>query len=204
MPGHEAAGIIEGGPRRGERVAIDPAIACGACRPCRSGYRNLCTRIQFAGHGTQDGAMREYLAWPAGLLHPLPDALTDADGAMLEPLGVAIHAADLGHLRLGGSAVVAGCGPIGLLLIQVLRAAGAAWVGAFDPLPHRRAAARRLGADVAGGPGPGAASPADVSELVGDWRGRGLRDGGHRRRRAARDGGGPARRPGGAGRHTRR
>jgi len=152
VPGHEAAGILDSGPGRGGRVAIDPAITCGTCRACRSGYRNLCTRILFAGHGSQDGAMREYLTWPSDLLHPLPDALTDADGAMLEPLGVAIHAAGLGHLRLGGSAVVAGCGPIGLLLIQVLRAAGAAWVAAFDPLPHRREAAVRLGADLAADP----------------------------------------------------
>src|ERR1039457_6265554 len=114
VPGHEAAGIIGDGPRRGERVAIDPAIACGTCRPCRSGYRNLCTRIRFAGHGTHDGAMRNYLAWPSDLLHPLPDALTDADGAMLEPLGVAIHAADLAPLRLGGSRPPAARGPIGL------------------------------------------------------------------------------------------
>ena len=167
VPGHEAAGTVAGGPRRGERVAIDPAITCGTCRACRSGYRNLCTRILFAGHGSQDGAMREYLAWPSDLLHPLPDALTDADGAMLEPLGVAIHAADLGHLRLGGSAVVAGCGPIGLLLIQVLRAAGAAWVAAFDPLPHRREAASRLGADLAADPAE-ARVPADLRELTGD------------------------------------
>ncbi len=167
VPGHEAAGVIDGGPRRGERVAIDPAITCGTCRSCRSGYRNLCTRIRFAGHGSQDGAMREYLAWPSELLHRLPDALTDADGAMLEPLGVAIHAADLGHLRLGGSAVVAGCGPIGLLLIQVLRAAGAAWVGAFDPLPYRREAAGRLGADLAADLA-GAGVSADLRELTGD------------------------------------
>jgi len=167
VPGHEAAGTVAGGPRRGERVAIDPAITCGTCRACRSGYRNLCTRILFAGHGSQDGAMREYLAWPSDLLHPLPEALTGADGAMLEPLGVAIHAADLGHLRLGGSAVVAGCGPIGLLLIQVLRAAGAAWVAAFDPLPHRREAASRLGADLAADPAE-ARVPADLRELTGD------------------------------------
>lgn len=167
VPGHEAAGIIADGPRRGERVAIDPAVPCGTCQPCRSGYRNLCTRIRFAGHGTQDGAMREYMAWPSDLLHPLPDALTDADGAMLEPLGVAIHAAGLGHLRLGGTAAVAGCGPIGLLLIQVLRAAGAAWVAAFDPLPHRREAASRLGADLAADPAQ-AAIPADLREATGD------------------------------------
>src|SRR5438128_3985305 len=79
--GHEAAGVIEDGPRRGERVAIDPAISCGACRPCLAGYRNLCVRIRFAGHGSQDGAMRDFLSWPSGSLHPLPDDLTDSDGA---------------------------------------------------------------------------------------------------------------------------
>jgi L-iditol 2-dehydrogenase len=65
---------------------------------------------------------------------------------MLEPLGVALHALDLGHVRLGATAAVAGCGPIGLLLIQALRAAGASSVTAFDPLAHRRAAALRFGA----------------------------------------------------------
>jgi L-iditol 2-dehydrogenase len=163
--GHEAAGVIADGPRRGERVAIDPAIPCGSCRPCRAGYRNLCTRIKFAGHGSTDGAMREFMAWPDGLLHPLPDGLTDADGAVLEPLGVAIHALDLGHVRLGASVAVAGLGPIGLLLVQVLRAAGAGRIMAFDPLPHRCAAAERLGADVAAAP---PASPAELAELAGD------------------------------------
>jgi L-iditol 2-dehydrogenase len=79
--GHEGAGVIEAGPRRGERVAIDPAIPCGVCRPCRSGYRNLCPQIRFSGHGRTDGMMREFMAWPAGLLHRLPDELSDADGA---------------------------------------------------------------------------------------------------------------------------
>ncbi len=152
VPGHEAAGIIEGGPRHGERVAIDPAIPCGTCPPCLRGYRNLCLNIVFAGHGAQDGAMSEYLAWPSHLLYQLPDSLTDEDGALLEPLGVAVHSGDLGHLKLAGSAAVVGCGPIGLLLIQVLQAAGAGTVIAFDPLAHRRTAALRLGADVAADP----------------------------------------------------
>jgi len=64
VPGHEAAGVIASGPRQGERVAIDPAIACGTCPQCLRGYRNLCVNVVFAGHGSQDGAMREYLAWP--------------------------------------------------------------------------------------------------------------------------------------------
>jgi L-iditol 2-dehydrogenase len=145
--GHEGAGVIADGPRRGERVAIDPAIPCETCRACRDGYRNLCYRIKFSGHGDTDGMLREVMAWPSDLLHPLPDGVSDEDGAMLEPLGVAIHSADLGHLPFAGTASVIGCGPIGLLLIQVLKAAGASSVLAVEPLAHRREAAARLGAD---------------------------------------------------------
>ena len=145
--GHEGAGVIADGPRRGERVAIDPAIPCETCRACRDGYRNLCYRIRFSGHGETDGMLREVMAWPTSALHPLPDRVSDADGAMLEPLGVAIHSADLGHLPFAGTASVIGCGPIGLLLIAVLKAAGASSVLAVEPLAHRREAAARLGAD---------------------------------------------------------
>src|SRR6266851_5770950 len=139
--GHEGAGVIEDGPRRGERVAIDPAIPCETCRPCRDGYRNLCIRVRFAGHGSQDGALREFMAWPSALLHRLPDGVTDTDGAMLEPLGVAIHALDLGHLRLGSSAAVIGC----------------------DPLPHRLRAAGQLGADATAGPAEAGAALAGLT-----------------------------------------
>jgi L-iditol 2-dehydrogenase len=154
--GHENAGQIASGPDRGARVAIDPAIPCQRCRACRDGHQNLCPAVSFAGHGSTDGGMREFLTWPTGLLHRLPDGLTDQDGALLEPLGVAAHALDLGHLRLGGSAAVVGCGPIGLLLIQLLRAAAATRVLAFDPLPHRRDAAVQMGADPTEDPGAGA------------------------------------------------
>ncbi|MGE5290529.1 MAG: zinc-dependent alcohol dehydrogenase [Micromonosporaceae bacterium] len=165
--GHEAAGVIEDGPRRGERVAIDPAIPCGTCPPCRDGYRNLCTRIRFAGHSDTDGALREFLTWPSDRLHALPDKLSDADGAVLEPLGVAIHALDLSHMRLGAAAAVVGCGPIGLLLVQLLRVAGARRVVAMDPLPHRREAAAKLGADVTIDPAA-ADGLANLTDAVGD------------------------------------
>jgi L-iditol 2-dehydrogenase len=148
--GHEGAGVIADGPRRGERVAIDPAIPCETCRACRDGYRNLCYRLRFAGHGDTDGMMREFMAWPAAQLHPLPDQVSDCDGAMLEPLGVAVHSVDLGHLPFGGTAAVIGCGPIGLLLVQLLRVAGARRVLAFEPLAHRREAAVRMGAEDGG------------------------------------------------------
>ena len=145
--GHEAAGVIAAGPRRGQRVAIDPAIPDGTCRACRDGYRNLCPQVRFSGHGDTDGALREFMAWPSALLYPLPDELSDSDGAVLEPLGVAIHSLDLGHLPLAGTAAVIGCGPIGLLTIQLLRVSGAASIVAFDPRAHRREAAAKMGAD---------------------------------------------------------
>lgn len=161
--GHENAGVIAAGRRRGEPVAIDPAVPCDRCRTCRDGYRNLCPQVKFAGHGAVDGGMREFLAWPASLLHRLPDTLTDHDGALLEPLGVAAHAIDLGHLRLGGNAAVIGCGPIGLLLIQLLRVTGAGRVAAVDPLGHRREAASRFGADTVADP----AAITDAADVTG-------------------------------------
>ncbi|MGH8869751.1 MAG: zinc-dependent alcohol dehydrogenase [Actinomycetes bacterium] len=145
--GHEFAGVVEGGPRHGLRVAVDPARPCEECETCRTGHRNLCPTVGFAGHRSTDGGLQDYVAWPSALLEPLPDSLSDADGAMLEPLGVAVHAADLAHLRVASRVAVIGCGPLGLLLLQVARAAGATTVVASDPLPHRRDAAKRLGAD---------------------------------------------------------
>lgn len=147
VPGHEGAGEIMSGPRRGERVAIDPAVPCETCRACREGAQNLCYNIVFSGHGVTDGMLREVMAWPSHRLHPLPDTVSDAAGAMLEPLGVALWSLDLGHVPFSGTAAVVGCGPVGLLLIQLLRVAGVSRLIAVEPLPHRREAAAKWGAD---------------------------------------------------------
>jgi L-iditol 2-dehydrogenase len=144
--GHEFAGVIETGSRAGERVAVDPAIPCARCAVCLAGQPHLCLRLRFAGHGSTDGALRSRLTWPEALAYALPDSLSDAEAALLEPLGVALHAFDLGHVRPGTRAGVFGCGPIGLLLIQALRAGGAAEIIATDVLPHRLEAAAALGA----------------------------------------------------------
>jgi len=146
--GHEFAGVVEGGPLDGRRVAVDPALHCGDCARCLEGHPNLCANVVFAGHADCDGGLRQYLSWPTEALHPLPDSMDGSAGAMLEPLGVAIHSFDLGHVRLGADVAVVGCGPIGLLLIQVVRAAGARVVLAVDPLEHRRAAAQVAGAEL--------------------------------------------------------
>lgn len=140
--GHEFAAETEDG----QRVAIDPAIPCGHCEFCEHGHPNLCSSMIFAGHGKQDGALREWMAWSKKYLFPIPDSLTFADGAMLEPLGVAIHSVDLGKIKAGMTVGVFGCGPIGLLIIQIAKLSGAANIIATDKLVHRAEAAKACGA----------------------------------------------------------
>jgi L-iditol 2-dehydrogenase len=162
-PGHELAGTTTDG----RRVAVDPAIPCEACLPCREGHPNLCPSVRFAGHGEDDGALREWIAWPERCVFPLPDRLSAVDGAMLEPLGVALHAVDLAHLRPGVTVGVFGCGPIGLLAVQAARVAGAERVLATDlPIrPHRLEAARALGAEAV--PADEGREAATLLELTG-------------------------------------
>jgi L-iditol 2-dehydrogenase len=157
--GHEIGAVIAAGPRTGQRVAVDPAAGCGRCGPCVEGRANLCLAMRFAGHGVTDGGLRTFMAWPERLLSPLPDAIGDDEAPLLEPLGVALHALDLGSVAPGGRAGVYGCGPIGLLLVQLLRARGASTVVATDLLSHRVTAAESMGAtdallvDAEAGPG---------------------------------------------------
>jgi L-iditol 2-dehydrogenase len=141
--GHEFAAILESG----VRVAVDPAIPCGVCEFCKRGHPNLCPDVRFAGHGGIDGALREYMAWDEKCLFSIPDSMSNEEGAMLEPLGVAIHAVDLAHLKAGMTVGVFGCGPIGLLIIQLAKLSGAVKIIATDKLPHRVEASKTCGAD---------------------------------------------------------
>lgn len=169
--GHEAAGVIESGPRRGERVAIDPAIPCGRCEFCREGKPNVCSALRFAGHAPQDGALRRRIAWPESALVPLPDALSDVEGAMLEPLGVALYAVNLGGVAPGKSVAVFGCGAIGLCVIQVAREVGATRTFATElpEHPHRLRAAGGQGASAVAARGG-----AEAEEIVRATGGRGV------------------------------
>jgi L-iditol 2-dehydrogenase len=140
--GHEFAGITE----IDQRVAVDPAIPCGKCELCLSGNTNLCELVVFSGHGTQDGALREWMPWGEKNFFKLPDHLSFADGAMLEPLGVAIHAVELAHLKSGMRVGIFGCGTIGLLIIQLVKLSGAQTIIATEKLEHRLQAAQAHGA----------------------------------------------------------
>jgi L-iditol 2-dehydrogenase len=149
LPGHEFIGAVIDGPRAGQRVVADPADPCGRCGACRAGAAHLCAVGRFAGHPDTDGALRTEMPWPEPLVWPLPDAIEDDAAVLLEPLGIAIHAADLAGVRAGDRAGVFGCGPIGLVLVRMLVATGVTVAIATDRRAHRVEAARASGAESA-------------------------------------------------------
>jgi L-iditol 2-dehydrogenase len=152
-PGHEfAATVVDGtgeshGLADGTLVAVDPAQHCGRCEQCHAGYPNLCPNVRFLGSPGVDGGLAEYLSVPPGSLYPVPADFSPALTALLEPLGVALHALDVTKLRPMSGVTVLGAGPIGLMLMQVARVCGADHVRVVEPRAARRALALELGAD---------------------------------------------------------
>jgi L-iditol 2-dehydrogenase len=142
--GHEFSAWVAGlgagveGLEIGQLVAVDPAIHCGECESCQHGHPNLCPHVRFCGTPPIDGVFREYTCMPVENCFPLPQTFSPAEGAMLEPLGIAIHGVDLAHLRPGNTVAVLGAGPIGLLTAAVARAAGAGEIYMTEPQVHRR------------------------------------------------------------------
>lgn len=152
--GHEFSGVVaEIGPaadsplRIGQRVAVEPVRPCNDCRECARGDYHLCRTLRFFGTPPTNGALCERVICPVEWAFPLPEGMTAVEGAMMEPLAVGVYAAELAGLQGGETAVVVGCGAIGLSTLQALKASGAARVHAEDLLPERTALAVRLGAE---------------------------------------------------------
>ena len=155
VPGHEFSArltrdVESRGLRRGELVAIDPATPCHRCEWCRAGHHNLCPSVVFLGAPPHDGALTTRMAVPEASLIALPEGMSADEGAMLEPLGVCIHAMDLARPAPWDSVALVGCGPIGLGVLQLLALAGVDEIVAVDPQPHRTALALSIGASAAG------------------------------------------------------
>lgn len=151
VPGHEASAMVADGNgtglAEGTAVVLDPAIPCRACPQCAAGRFHLCRNLQFCDLPPVDGAMGEFLAWPAAQVHPVPESLDPVVTPLLEPLCVAVHATELTSSLAGARVAVVGCGAIGLFTVQMARVRGAKTVYATDPIPERMAVARQLGAE---------------------------------------------------------
>lgn len=150
--GHEVSGkIVKTGEyvknfKEGQKVTIEPQVFCGRCYPCLHGKYNLCENLKVMGFQTT-GTASEYFAVDASKVTALPETMSYDEGAMIEPLAVTIHAAKRFEDLKGAKCVVLGCGPIGILLIQSLKALGAKEVMATDVSDKRLALAKELGAD---------------------------------------------------------
>lgn len=150
--GHEVGGVVESvgagvmSPKVGDHVSLESHIYCGTCRPCRLGQAHLCRNTTYPGIDI-DGAFAEFVTVPAHIAWVNPPGMGFEIAAMMEPFGIAVHAAMAGGGVAGRSVLINGCGPIGLMAVAATRALGAARVVACDLNPLRLATATTMGAD---------------------------------------------------------
>ncbi|ALS23023.1 MULTISPECIES: 2,3-butanediol dehydrogenase [Paenibacillus] len=150
--GHEFAGeVVEVGQgvtrvKVGDRVTVEPILACGSCIPCQKGLYNVCDTLGFHGLSGGGGGFSEFTMVKESMVHRLPDPMSYEQGALVEPAAVALHAIRTSKLKAGDSCVVYGAGPIGLLVIQAARTAGASRIIAVEVSEERQQMAKALGA----------------------------------------------------------
>ena len=177
--GHEASGIIHEvapdiwGWKIGDRVTFDSTISCGHCFYCQRGEVNLCENRRVLGVSCneyrQNGAFAEFVAVPAHILYEIPENISFEQAAMVEAVSIAVHATSISSVKANDTAVVIGCGMIGLLCIQALKAAGCARVFAIDQLDEKLEIALELGADLAFR----STDPALIRQILDETEGRG-------------------------------
>jgi len=174
--GHEPAGtVVKAGAGAtgwspGDRAALEPALYCYHCEFCRSGRYNICAHLRFLSNPGEPGFFRERINLPAANLLALPSQISLEAGALIEPLAVALHSMRFAAVGASETVAVFGGGPIGLLTIACLRAAGAGRIWAVEPVAHRRTMALHIGAAAA--IDPAAVDP--VKQILADSGGRGV------------------------------
>src|SRR5271167_1918605 len=151
--GHEFCGVVEKvgeevtAVRAGDFVSAEMHVNCGHCHQCRLGEAHICQNLKIIGID-QDGAFAEFVKIPASNIWKLDAAIPERYGAILDPLGNAVHTVLAGPIA-GQTVLVTGCGPIGLMAITVAKACGSSTVFASETNAQRRAMALQMGADVA-------------------------------------------------------
>ena len=153
VPGHEFSGrIIETGPgvrnlKAGDRVAVEPNLSCGVCYDCLSNRQHFCENTEAVGV-TLPGGMAEYVVAPEPAVFPIGD-LSYEEAAFMEPLSCVLHGVERINPELADRVLLIGAGPIGLLLLQSLRARGCAVIDVVDRDPSRLEIAQKMGASAA-------------------------------------------------------
>ena len=150
--GHEFCGTVErvgeevSAVKAGDFVSAEMHVNCGHCHQCRLGEAHICQNLRIIGID-QDGAFAEFVKIPASNIWKLDAAIPEHYGAILDPLGNAVHTVFAGPIA-GQTVLVTGCGPIGLMAIAVAKACGSSTVYTTETNEHRRAMAKKMGADV--------------------------------------------------------
>ncbi|CAG5128384.1 unnamed protein product [Candidula unifasciata] len=151
--GHESSAVVSKlGPNVtslsvGDRVAVEPGVPCRVCEFCKIGRYNLCGEVRFCATPPDDGTLARYFVHDADFCFKLPDHVTFEEGALLEPLSVAVHATNRAGVGLGQTVLICGAGPIGLVHILTCKARGASVVCVTDIDPARLKVAKQIGAD---------------------------------------------------------
>jgi len=141
--GHEFSGIIVqkgknvSGIEVGDRVAIDPSFSCGKCEYCLNGNPNLCIKVKLCGTPPNNGSLAEYYLAHKNQIIKLPDNISFSEGALLEPLGVAIHSIRLAKIKKNNNIAIIGLGPIGILIYKILNLNKKISISGFDILKYR-------------------------------------------------------------------
>ncbi len=158
--GHECSGVVEetGAEvkivRPGSRVAVDPAVSCGACEQCRNGRPHTCLNLLFLGcPGQMEGCLAEFIVMPEANCHPLRRRTAFAAGVLSEPLAIALYACRLAGGLAGKRVAILGSGPVGLSVLLAARFYRAGGIHVTDKIAFRAEAAARAGADWTGAPG---------------------------------------------------
>jgi len=172
--GHEFCGVVERvgeevtAVKVGDFVSAEMHVNCGHCHQCRLGEAHICQNLRIIGID-QDGAFAEFVKIPASNIWKLDPAIPEHYGAILDPLGNAVHTVLAGSIA-GQTVLVTGCGPIGLMSIAVAKACGSSTVFATETNENRRAMAKKMGADVVLNP----ASEDAVARILAETNGTGV------------------------------
>jgi L-iditol 2-dehydrogenase len=150
--GHECAGEVTAigsdvtNLRVGDRVVFEPGVPCGRCWFCKNGRYTKCPNVRFMATPPDDGALAEYVAWPADFLFKMPDKMSFQEGALVEPFAVGLYATRRGGFYPAASVTILGSGPIGLSVLEAVKALGAGDVIVVDMMPNRLNLAKEMGA----------------------------------------------------------
>lgn len=152
--GHEFTGFIEEigknvtHLKEGDRITVDAAVNCGECEYCLTGNKNLCENTKFYGYPNYDGGFQERIVIPAKVCYKMSNNIDYVNGTLIEPLAVCLHSLNLSKFKIGMNVAIIGAGPIGLIMVKILRRTGANKIFVSEPQEARRNMAYKFGADI--------------------------------------------------------